>query len=51
MSLDAKVPTCPFRYATVAYRKYLTRPQIMGHPDATDLTATLRAAQSGGENV
>lgn len=23
------------------------RPEIMGHPDATDLTATLRAAQTG----
>ena len=27
------------------------RPEIMGHPDATDLTATLRAAQTGREAV
>ena len=27
------------------------RPEIMGHPDATDLTATLRAAQTGRETV
>lgn len=25
----------------------VARPEIMGHPDATDLTATLRAAQTG----
>jgi hypothetical protein len=25
------------------------RPEIMGHPDATDLTATLRTAQTGLE--
>jgi hypothetical protein len=27
------------------------RPEIMGHPQATDLTATLRAAQSGRGTV
>jgi len=27
------------------------RPEIMGHPEATDLTATLRAAQSGRETL
>jgi hypothetical protein len=27
------------------------RPEIMDHPDATDLTATLRAAQAGRETV
>jgi hypothetical protein len=27
------------------------RPQIMNHPDATDLTAALRAAQTGHERV
>ena len=27
------------------------RPQIMGHPDATDLTAALRAAQDGGDGA
>ncbi len=28
-------------------RVLFARPEIMGHPDATDLTATLRAAQTG----
>ncbi len=38
--------------ASASYRQHvngkvlLARPEIMGHPDATDLTATLRAAQA-----
>lgn len=37
--------------SSAAYRQHVNgevlfaRPEIMGHPDATDLTATLRAAQ------
>jgi hypothetical protein len=27
------------------------RPEIMGHPDASDLTAALRAAQAGRETL
>ena len=43
--------------STAVYRQHVNgsvlfaRPEIMGHPEATDLTATLRAAQSGRENV
>jgi hypothetical protein len=29
----------------------VARPEIMSHPDATDLTAILRAAQTGRETV
>jgi hypothetical protein len=41
--------------ASAVYRKHVNgkvlfaRPDIMGHPDATDLTAALRAAQTGHE--
>jgi hypothetical protein len=41
--------------SSAVYRQHVNgkvlfaRPEIMGHADATDLTATLRAAQTGGE--
>jgi hypothetical protein len=48
----SKVPRHVVESAAV-YRQHVNgkvlfaRPEIMGHPDATDLTATLRAAQTG----
>jgi hypothetical protein len=48
----SKVPRCVVDSAAV-YRQHVNgkvlfaRPGVMGHPDATDLTGILRAAQSG----
>jgi hypothetical protein len=56
VSRASKVPRHVVESAAV-YRRHVNgsvlfaRPEIMGHPEATDLTATLRAAQSGRENV
>jgi len=56
VSRASKVPRHVVESAAV-YRQHVNgsvlfaRPEIMGHPEATDLTATLRAAQSGRENV
>jgi len=56
VSRASKVPRHVVESAAV-YRQHVNgsvlfaRPDIMGHPEATDLTATLRAAQSGRENV
>jgi hypothetical protein len=56
VSRASKVP----RYvveASAIYRQHVNgnvlfaRPEIMSHPDATDLTATLRAAQTGRKAV
>jgi len=50
------VPRCVVESSAV-YRQHVNgkilfaRPEIMGHPDATDLTATLRAAQNGRQTV
>ncbi len=46
----SKVPRCVIESSAV-YRRHVNgkvlfaRPEILGHPDATDLTATLRTAQ------
>ncbi len=43
--------------ASASYRQHVNgsvlfaRPEIMGHPEAADLTAILRAAQSSRENA
>ena len=56
VSRASKVPRHVIESAAV-YRQHVNgkvlfaRPGIMGHPEATDLTATLRAAQSGRETV
>ena len=52
----AKVPR-PVVESSTIYRQHVNgkvlsaRPEIMGHPDAQDLTATLRAAQTGRERL
>ena len=52
VSRASKVPRCVVESSAI-YRKHVNgnvlfaRPEIMGHPDATDLTVTLRAAQTG----
>ena len=54
VSRASKVPRDVVESSAV-YRKHVNghvlfaRPEIMGHPDATDLTAALRAAQTGRE--
>ena len=54
VSRASKVPSHVVESSAV-YRKHVNgkvlfaRPEIMGHPDATDLTAALRAAQTGRE--
>jgi hypothetical protein len=56
VSRASKVPRCVVESSAV-YRQHVNgkvlfaRPEIMGHPDATDLTATLRAAQTGRERI
>jgi hypothetical protein len=56
VSRASKVPRYVVESSAV-YRRHVNanvlfaRPEIMGHPDATDLTATLRAAQTGCETV
>ena len=52
VSRASKVPRHVVESSAI-YRQHVNgkvlfgRPEIMGHPDATDLTATLRAAQTG----
>lgn len=54
VSRASKVP-CYVVESAAVYRQHVNgkvlfaRPEIMSHPDATDLTATLRAAQTGHE--
>jgi len=54
VSRASKVPRHVIE-SSAKYQKHVNahvlfaRPEIMGHPDATDLTATLRAAQTGNE--
>jgi hypothetical protein len=56
VSRASKVPRHVVESAAV-YRHHVNgsvlfaRPDIMGHPEATDVTAALRAAQSGRETV
>ena len=56
VSRASKVPRCVVESSAI-YRQHVNgkilfaRPEIMGHPDATDLTATLRAAQNGRQTV
>jgi hypothetical protein len=56
VSQASKVPRYVVESSAI-YRQHVNgkvlfaRPPIMGHPDATDLTATLRAAQTGRETV
>jgi hypothetical protein len=56
VSRASKVPRDVVESSAI-YRQHVNgkvlfaRPEIMGHPDATDLTATLRAAQTGRERV
>jgi hypothetical protein len=56
VSRASKVPRHVVESSTV-YRQHVNgnvlhaRPEIMGHPDATDLTATLRAAQLAPSGV
>jgi hypothetical protein len=54
VSRASKVPryvveTCAVYRQHVNGKVLFARPEIMGHPDATDLTATLQAAQTGRE--
>jgi hypothetical protein len=54
VSRASKVP-CHVVESSAVYRQHVNgkvlfaRPEIMGHPDATDLTATLRTAQASRE--
>jgi hypothetical protein len=56
VSRAAKVPLHVVESSAI-YRQHVNgkvlfaRPEIMGHPDASDLTATLRTAQTGRETV
>ena len=56
VSRASKVPRCVVESSAI-YRQHVNakilfaRPEIMGHPDATDLTAALRAAQNGRQTV
>ena len=56
VSRAAKVPRYVVESSAI-YRQHvngmvlIARPDIMGHPDALDLTVTLRAAQTGHETV
>ncbi len=56
VSRAAKVPRYVVESSAI-YRQHVNgkvlfaRPEIMGHPDASDLTVTLRAAQTGRETV
>ena len=56
VSRASKVPRCVVESSAI-YRRHVNgkilfaRPEIMGHPDATDLTATLRAAQNGPQTA
>jgi hypothetical protein len=56
VSHASKVPRHVIESSAV-YRQHVNgkvlfaRPQIMGHPDATDLTATLRAAHTDREKI
>jgi hypothetical protein len=52
VALASKLPRSSVE-SSALYRPHVNgkvlfaRPEIMGHPDATDLTATLRTAQAG----
>jgi hypothetical protein len=56
VSRASKVPRSVVE-CSASYRQHvngkvlLARPEIMGHPDATDLTAALRAAQTGRDRA
>jgi hypothetical protein len=56
VSRAAKVPRYVVESSAI-YRQHVNgkvlfaRPEIMGHPDASDLTAALRAAQAGRETL